>query len=54
MVGDYYVCFDKHYKAEVAALMEEKGMTKEEAEAASTLMAQAREMLLKWEQGDLE
>ena len=54
LVGDYYVSFDKHYKAEVAALMEEKGMTKEEAEAASPLMAQAREMLLKWEQGDLE
>ena len=54
LVGDYYVAFDKHYKAEVAALMEEKGMTKEEAEAASPLMAQAREMLLQWEQGDLE
>ncbi len=53
LVGDYYVAFDKHYKAELAELME-KGMTKEEAEAASTLMAQAREMLLKWEQGDLE
>ena len=53
LVGDYYVAFDKHYKAEVAQLMA-KGMTKEEAEAASPLMAQAREMLLKWEQGDLE
>ncbi len=53
LVGDYYVAFDKHYKAEVAELMQ-KGMTKEEAEAASPLMAQAREMLLKWEQGDLE
>ena len=53
LVGDYYVAFDKHYKAEVAELMA-KGMSKEEAEAASPLMAQAREMLLKWEQGDLE
>lgn len=53
LVGDYYVAFDKHYKAEVAELMQ-KGMTKEEAEATSPLMAQAREMLLKWEQGDLE
>nr|MBP9506600.1 arginine--tRNA ligase [Bacteroides sp.] len=53
LVGDYYVSFDKHYKAEVAQLME-KGMTKEEAEAASPLMNQAREMLVQWEAGDLE
>ncbi len=53
LVGDYYVAFDKHYKAELAELMS-KGMSKEEAEAASTLMAQARDMLVKWEQGDLE
>lgn len=43
LVGDYYVAFDKHYKAEVAELME-KGMSKEEAEAASPLMNEAREM----------
>ncbi len=53
LVGDYYVAFDKHYKAEVAELME-KGMTKEEAEAASPLMNEAREMLVKWEAGDPE
>lgn len=53
LVGDYYVAFDKHYKAEVAGLME-KGMTKEEAEAASSLMNEAREMLVKWEAGDAE
>lgn len=53
LVGDYYVSFDKHYKAEVAGLME-KGMTKEEAEAASPLMNQAREMLVQWEAGDSE
>lgn len=53
LVGDYYVAFDKHYKAEVAALME-KGMSKEEAEAASPLMNEAREMLVKWEAGDPE
>lgn len=53
LVGDYYVAFDKHYKAEVAELME-KGMTKEEAEAASPLMNEAREMLVKWEAGDSE
>ncbi|MCE8589235.1 arginine--tRNA ligase [Bacteroides fragilis] len=53
LVGDYYVAFDKHYKAEVAELME-KGMTKEEAEAVSPLMNEAREMLVKWEAGDPE
>ena len=53
LIGDYYVSFDKHYKAELAELME-KGMTKEEAEAASPLMQEAREMLVKWEAGDPE
>ena len=53
LVGDYYVSFDKHYKAEIAGLME-KGMTKEEAEAASPLMQEARGMLVKWEAGDPE
>ncbi len=53
LIGDYYVAFDKHYKAELAELMG-KGMTKEEAEAASPLMAEAREMLVKWEAGDKE
>ena len=53
LIGDYYVAFDKHYKAEVNELME-KGMTKEEAEAASPLMKEAREMLVKWEAGDPE
>ena len=53
LIGDYYVAFDKHYKAELAELME-KGMSKEEAEAASPLMGEAREMLVKWEAGDKE
>ena len=53
LIGDYYVAFDKHYKAELAELME-KGMSKEEAEATSPLMAEAREMLVKWEAGDNE
>ena len=53
LIGDYYVAFDKHYKAELAELME-KGMSKEEAEATSPLMAEAREMLVKWETGDKE
>ena len=53
LIGDYYVAFDKHYKAEVAELME-KGLSKEEAEAQSPLMLEAREMLRKWEAGDSE
>lgn len=53
LIGDFYVLFDKHYKAEVKAL-EEEGMTKEEAEAASPLMKEARAMLVKWEQKDPE
>lgn len=51
LVGRFYVMFDKHYKAELAAL-EGKGLSKEEAEKQSLLMAEAREMLLKWEAGD--
>ena len=53
LIGDFYVLFDKHYKAEVKVL-EEQGMTKEEAEAASPLMKEARAMLVKWEQKDPE
>lgn len=53
LVGDYYVAFDLHYKEELKELTE-KGMKKEEAEASSKLMAEAREMLLKWEAGDHE
>ena len=32
----------------------DQGMSKEDAEANSALMAQAREMLVKWEEGDKE
>lgn len=53
LIGDYYVAFDKHYKAELAELME-KGMSKEEAEEASMLMAEARDMLVRWEAGDAD
>lgn len=54
LIGDFYVLFDKHYKAEVAALMSQEGKTKEEAEAASPLMAEARALLRRWEEGDAE
>lgn len=53
LVGDYYVLFDKKYKAELSEL-QSKGLSKEEAEAQSTLMAEAREMLRLWEAGDME
>ena len=53
LIGDCYVAFDKHYKAELKAL-KEQGLTDEEAEAASTLMQEAREMLRRWEAGDPE
>ncbi len=54
LIGDYYVLFDKNFKAEVAALQTEKNITKEEAEAQSPLMNEAREMLRRWEAGDSE
>lgn len=53
LIGDCYVAFDKHYREELAEL-QAKGMTEEEAEQASTLMAEARDMLRRWEQGDEE
>ena len=61
LIGDYYVAFDKHYKAEVKELMakyQAEGMNEEEAkakaEAESPLMKEAREMLVKWEANDPE
>ncbi len=61
LIGDYYVAFDKHYKAEVKELAAKymgEGMGEEEAkakaEAESPLMKEAREMLVKWEAGDPE
>ena len=53
LIGDFYVLFDKHYKAELNELMA-KGMSQEEAEKASPLMLEAREMLRLWEQKDPE
>lgn len=44
LIGDFYVLFSNKLKEETHAL-EAKGLTKEEAEAQSTLMAEAREML---------
>lgn len=54
LIGDFYVLFDKHYKAELEELTKDGKMTKEEAEKVSLLMKEAREMLVKWEQKDPE
>ena len=55
LVGDCYVAFSSKLKEETAAIMAANpGMDKDQAEAASTLMAEAREMLRKWEAGDEE
>ncbi len=51
LVGEFYVKFDQHYKNEINTLIN-SGLSKEDAEKKSSLMAQAREMLLKWEAGD--
>ncbi len=53
LVGDYYVKFDKEYKAELEKLREQ-GLSEEEAEEKSPLMQEAREMLRKWEAEDPE
>ena len=61
LIGDYYVAFDKHYRAEVKVLKEQfvaEGMTdeaaQERAEKESPLMQEAHAMLVKWEQNDPE
>ena len=61
LIGDYYVAFDQHYRAELAELtakFKAEGMTDEEAEKRakedSPLMKEAHNMLVRWEQGDEE
>ena len=62
LIGDYYVAFDKHYRTEVAELknkfMTDEGLDEEAAEnkakEEAPLMKEARQMLVKWEQGDKE
>ncbi len=50
-VGDYYVRFDKEYKAQMKELMEQ-GKTEEEAKKEAPILLEAQEMLRKWEAGD--
>ena len=61
LIGDYYVAFDKHYRAECEALAKEyvaSGMdaeaAKEKAKQEAPLIKEAHEMLVKWEQNDPE
>ena len=53
LVGDYYVEFDKHYKAEIAELVA-GGMSEEEAKKSAPILLEAQEMLRKWEAKDEE
>ena len=61
LIGDYYVAFDKHYRAECAELAqqyEKEGMeaeaAKEKAKQEAPLIKEAHDMLVKWEQNDPE
>lgn len=54
LIGDFYVAFDKHFKDEVKQIMAAENISEDEAKEKSPLMAEAREMLRKWEQGDPE
>ena len=51
LVGDYYVEFDKHYKAEIAELVA-GGMSEEEAKKSAPILLEAQDMLRKWEAKD--
>ena len=53
LIGDFYVLFDKHYKAEIKELVD-KGMAPEEAEKQAPLIQEAHDMLRRWEAGDPE
>ena len=51
LVGDYYVRFDKEYKAQIAELVS-KGQTEDEAKKNAPIINEAQEMLRKWEAND--
>ena len=53
LIGDYYVRFDKEYKAQITELMT-KGMDEETAKREAPLMQEAQAMLRKWEANDPE
>ncbi len=53
LVGKYYVIFDKEYKNEIKALME-NGQTEDEAKKNAPLIKEAQQMLQLWEAHDPE
>ena len=53
LVGNYYVAFDKAYKAEIEQLID-KGVDKKVAEKEAPILLEAQKMLQKWEAGDEE
>ncbi|PKP18350.1 MAG: arginine--tRNA ligase [Bacteroidetes bacterium HGW-Bacteroidetes-21] len=53
LVGDMYVRFSQELKKETEVLISQ-GIKAEEAEKKASLMLEAREMLKKWEEGDVE
>ena len=53
LVGDFYVKFEKEYKKQVQALIE-NGDDKDKAVRTAPLMKETQEMLLRWEDGDKE
>ncbi len=53
LVGDYYVKFDKEYKAQIKELMGQ-GQSEEDAKRNAPMIVEAQEMLRKWEAGDEE
>lgn len=53
LVGDYYVKFDKEYKAQIEEL-KAKGMPEDEAKVKAPIIQEAQEMLRRWETKDPE
>ncbi len=53
LVGKYYVRFEQEFKNQVESLVR-NGLSEPEARNSAPLMVEAREMLLKWENGDRE
>ncbi|KGF23266.1 arginyl-tRNA synthetase [Prevotella bivia DNF00188] len=59
LIGDFYVAFDKHYRAELKKMTDKfmaEGLSEDEAKAKaekeSPLMQEAHDMLVKWEAND--
>ena len=59
LIGDFYVAFDKHYRAELKEMTDKfmaEGLSEDEAKAKAEkeapLMQEAHDMLVKWEAND--